>query len=52
MEQIGTVARLQIQRQPLKDDGVYDPSWLLSVAEAVIGRQSDPRRRSTRSCGA
>lgn len=35
---LGTIARLQVQRDPLKTKGVgYDPSGILAVAEAAIG---------------
>jgi hypothetical protein len=35
-ERIGTVVRLQIQRTPVRRDGVYDPAPLLAVSRAVV----------------
>jgi hypothetical protein len=35
-ERIGTIIRLQIQAEPLKASGVYQPEHLVSVDEAVI----------------
>lgn len=36
-EAIGEIVRLQVQQEPLKADGVYDPSALLAVDRAVLG---------------
>lgn len=38
-EPIGEIVRLQVQREPLKAEGVYDPSALLEVDRAVLGRR-------------
>jgi MOSC domain-containing protein YiiM len=35
--EIGKVVRLQVQREPLKASGVYEPRYLLSVERAVVG---------------
>lgn len=35
-ERLGTVVRLQIQRGPLRRDGVYDPAPLLAVEHAMV----------------
>lgn len=34
---IGEVARLQIQQEPLKASGVYEPRFLLSLERAMVG---------------
>ena len=34
---IGTVIRLQLQREPLKASGVYQPEYLLAVERAMVG---------------
>lgn len=35
-ERLGTVVRLQVQAEPLKASGVYDPSHLVQVERALI----------------
>ena len=38
-EPIGTIVRLQVQAEPLKATGVYDPKYLVDVGEAFISSE-------------
>ena len=38
-EPIGTIVRMQVQAEPLKATGVYDPTYLVTVDEAFISSE-------------